>query len=134
MPETLDNDQINRLWAHRLQVVDIFYNRLNFFLVFESVLMGVVGVLYSRPIPPLFLLRVIIILGLSLTVIWGYAQARQKYIIEDLRAKMREVAPEYKATLERRNKVTWPIPSMWLLTYLVPALVAIVWIVFLFYL
>ncbi len=45
MAENLENDQLNRLWGYRLHLESLYYNRLNFFLVFESVLLGVVGAL-----------------------------------------------------------------------------------------
>ena len=80
MPENLENDQINRLWEHRLHVDNELYVLLNFFLIFESVLLGVVGVLYSRPNPAMMVLRVLVILGLSITIVWGYVQARHKYM------------------------------------------------------
>ena len=44
MSQKLDSDQINRLWEHGLHEDEVFNNRLNFFLVFESVLLGMVGV------------------------------------------------------------------------------------------
>lgn len=132
MLEQLDKEQINRIWEHRQHVDNLFHNRLNFFLVFEGVLLGVIGVLYSRPSPEILVLRVIVVLGLSITLIWGYVQARQKYILDALREELKEVAPEYKATLEKRKKVKWPASSTWLLTYVIPTLVALIWIALLF--
>ncbi len=40
-----DDDKKRRAWEHGLHTNDIFYNQLNFFLIFESVLLGVVGLL-----------------------------------------------------------------------------------------
>lgn len=74
----------------------------------------------------------IILLGLSLTVIWGYVQARHKYLLDDLQEQVKAVAPEYRITLERRKHAKWPISSEWLLSYVVPILVALIWLVFLF--
>jgi hypothetical protein len=47
MLENLEKDQIDPLWEYRTHMNNVFYNRLNFFLIFESVLLGVVGVLYN---------------------------------------------------------------------------------------
>jgi hypothetical protein len=47
MAEDLDNEQKARLWKHKLHLDTTFYIRLNFFLVFESILLGFVGVLYT---------------------------------------------------------------------------------------
>jgi hypothetical protein len=44
----LDSEQRRRLWEYRLHVETQLYNRLTFFLIFESVLLGVVGALYSK--------------------------------------------------------------------------------------
>src|SRR5437762_3382494 len=104
MFENLDNEQISRLLEYRLDLENNFNNRLNFFLVFESVLIGMVGVLYSRPSPSMLVVRLVIILGFSLTVIWGYVQARQTYIVYSIHELMQEVAPEYKLALERRKR------------------------------
>ena len=40
MHENLDNEELRRLWEHRLHVDNECYSRLNFFLIFESVLIG----------------------------------------------------------------------------------------------
>jgi hypothetical protein len=129
MSENLDNDQLNRLWEHGLHIDAMFHNRLNFFLVFESILLGVVGLLYSRSTTAKPVLISIICLGLILTILWGYVQARMKYVFDSLRTFHREVIPEYKLTLIRRERVKWPISSTSLETYGVPLLVALIWIV-----
>lgn len=134
MSEHLGTEQIRRLWEHHLHLDNNFYNRLNFFLVFESVLLGVVGLLYSRPNSSVLVLKLIVLLGFSLTAIWGYVQARQKYLLDDLKEQVKAVVPEYRMTLERRKLSRWPVSSMWLLTYTVPTLVALVWLVFLIFL
>jgi len=134
MSEHLEPEQISRLWEHHLHLDNNFYNRLNFFLVFESVLLGVVGLLYSKPNSSELVLKLIVLLGFSLTVIWGYVQARQKYLLDDLKEQVKAVVPEYRMTLERRKLSRWPVSSVWLLTYIVPALVALVWLVFLIFL
>ncbi len=133
MRENVDRDQINRLWDYRLHLEDIYYSRHNFLLVFESVLLGVVGVLFSRTNPQILVLKIIAILGLSLTIVWGYTQAWQLHVIDDLRNYLKEVVPEYRATWERRNIARWPIRTMHLLTFVIPTLVALVWLVFLFF-
>lgn len=133
MSQMLDNDQLNRLRAHGIHEDEMFHARLNFFLVFESVLLGVVGVLYSRPAPAKPVLLSIICLGLVLTILWGYVQARHKYIFDSIRALQREVVPEYRLVMERREQVKWPISSTSLLAYGVPLLVAVTWLVLLIF-
>ena len=133
MSQNLDSDQINRLWEHGMHEDNGFNDRLNFFLIFESVLLGVVGVLFSKPTSAMFFLRVIIILGICVTIIWGYVQAWQLYVLRSITTRLKEVAPEYQLTLERRAQVRWPIPARGLLTYAIPLLVLLVWIVLLIF-
>jgi hypothetical protein len=61
----------NKLMRYSRHSQNRFNNRLNFFLVFESVLLGVVGVLYSRPSPAKVLLIVLILfLAVSSVPAW----------------------------------------------------------------
>lgn len=133
MSQNLDNEQLNRLRAHGLHEDVMFHTKLNFFLVYESVMLGVVGVLYSRPTPAKAVLISMTCLGLILTIIWGYVQARHKYIFDSIRALQREVVPEYRLVMEKRERVNWPISSNSLLAYAVPALVAVTWVVLLIF-
>src|SRR5690349_9326324 len=100
MPENLENDQLNRLWSHKQHVDNLFYERLNYFLIFESILLGIVGVLYSRPGSVVIMLKMITLLGLLITIIWLYIQARNKYIRDVVGRRARELIPEYKTTEE----------------------------------
>jgi hypothetical protein len=137
MSEELNEEQRARLWEHRLHMDSAFYNRLNFFLVSESVLLGVVGVLYSKSNPPILVAKATVLLGLSLTVIWAYIQVRHKQMLDDLNARSREIFPEYRATMEQRAKnvnTKLPFHSTWLLAYVVPFLILVVWIFLLFFL
>jgi hypothetical protein len=126
-------DQINRVWEHKLHVEDNFYNRLNFFLVFESILLSsVVSVVFSKPSSGKIVLIIAILLGLTITSLWGYVQARQKHILENLRIRLKNMAPEYKETVESREK--WPVSSMGLLTYVVPSIIGLLWMTLLIFL
>ena len=131
MADNLNPDQITRLWEHGLHEDKIFNERLNFFLVFESVLIGVVASLYSTPTPKMFVVKAIVIFGLLLTLVWGL-QARQKFILDSLKARLKEAVPEYSKTVEKRERGKWPISVTALLTYAIPALVTLIWVVLLF--
>jgi hypothetical protein len=128
MTQKLNDNQIDRLWQHVAASQSRFDNRLNFFLIFESILMGVVGMLYSRPSSVKIVLILVIILGIFLTLIWQYVQARERYLLDDLENKIKEVVPEYQETVIRRERIKWPIGSTILLTFGVPPLVGIIWI------
>jgi len=128
--QNLDIDQKKRLWEMTVHDDTMFNNRLNFFLVFESVLLSVVGLLYSSKFTPAkTVLITIICLGIVITILWGYVQARQKYVYDTLASLCREVFPEYKMARAKIGK--WPVSAVMLLTYAVPALVLLIWIVLL---
>jgi hypothetical protein len=132
--DTLTPEQKNRLWEQHLRTYEDFNNRLNFFLVFESVLLGVVAMLFSKSSSEKLVLAIIICLGLVLTIMWGYIQARQKYIRDRLQVRIQEVLPEYRAILEDRDQIKkWPFSSISLLSYGVPSLIVFIWILLLIY-
>jgi hypothetical protein len=125
--ENLDNEERRRLWEYKLQVDNEFYSRLNFFLIFESVLIGAVGALYSKTNQVMLVLRVIAFRGLCITLVWAYVQARHKYLLDAINALCKEIMPEYKATIEYWNKTKWPFSTRWLLAYVIPTLIVLVW-------
>jgi hypothetical protein len=128
--QNLDSEQKKRLWEMTVHDDTMFNNRLNFFLVFESVLLSVVGLLYSSKFTPAKIVLIMIIcLGIVLTILWGYIQARQRHVYESLASLCREVFPEYKMARAQIGK--WPLSAVMLLTYIVPALVLLIWIILL---
>jgi len=134
MAEDLDKDALNRLWEHGNHEDTMFSERLNFFLVFEGILIAVVGQLYSQTPRNVLVVKATIVLGLLTTLIWGYVQIQQKIILEDLIERSRELLPEYEVTVERRNKRRLPIRVIPLLAYGIPGLVLIFWLILLFFL
>lgn len=134
MTENLDQDAKNRLWEHGFHEDTMFSERLNFFLVFEGILIAVVGQLYSQSPRNIFVVKATIVLGLLTTLIWWYVQIQQKIILEDLMERTREAIPEYLVTVERRNRRRLPIRVIPLLAYGIPGLVVAFWLVLLFFL
>ena len=123
----LDNEQKNRLWQHKINEEAVFNSRLNFFLVFESVLLSVVGLLSSKAASPNKVVLISIIsLGFILTILWGYIQAKNKSNNEIIRALAVKALPEYR--MVRTQLAKWPVPTMPLLTYGIPILVGLIWI------
>ena len=141
MTEKLDSEQSRRLWEYRLHVETQLYSRLTFFLIFESVLLGVVGALYSKTHQSILVLRAIVFLGFCITVVWLYIQhnSKQSFVVIENRAK--DNFPEHNESIneilnvrkvEKRLGIKWP--ALILLTYVVPSLVTLVWIFLLFFL
>ncbi len=101
MTEKLDSEQSRRLWEFRLHLETQLYNRLTFFLIFESVLLGVVGALYSKTSQSILVLRAIVFLGFCITVVWLYIQhnSKQSFVVMENRAKVN--FPEHNESINR---------------------------------
>jgi hypothetical protein len=131
MQERFDKEKVDFFQNLAAHSDNRFDNRLNFFLVFESVLLGVVGVLYSKSTAQNPILISILILGLLITLLWGYVQSREKYLSETAFAQLKEMVPEYQEFVLKRESAKWFIHPTVLLTYGIPTLVALVWIMIL---
>lgn len=132
MRQSGEKDQLERLWEHGLHEDTIFYNMLNFFLVFESVLLGVVGLLYSRNASAGPVVKIIAALGLGVTLIWGYAQIRQKRYIKIISTQTQKLDANYESLVQQRGKGIWSLSVMALLAYAIPTLILLVWVTLLF--
>jgi hypothetical protein len=136
-----DSEQRNRLWQHRLHIEDLLYTRLNFFLIFESVLLAVVGALSSKTGPSTLALKGIILLGFCITLVWLYVQHNIKQSLLILQDRACANFPEFQESMNRMlsmrkvvGKLGTDNPATVLLTYVVPVLVALVWVFLLFFL
>jgi hypothetical protein len=133
MQERLENDQLDRIFEYRALCLNTFYNRLNFFLIFESVLLGAIGLLNSGTMPSLSIVRAISVFGLALTLIWWYTQARQKYILYIATTYAQEVIPEYREILARTKNEVQPYLTWNLLTHAIPILTLSLWAILLIF-
>ena len=125
-------EQANRLWEHGMHEDNNLNNRLNFFLTLESVLLGLVAILFGQsPSNPNFIivLRIFLGMGLFITIIWAYVAARQKYVFDSLRQYVRENMSEYDSILKVRERKSWPLSNNSLLSYVLPASFIIIWII-----
>ena len=118
-----------------MQIENNFNNRLNTFIVLETILFGVIGLLYQKQPVNAFIVFLLIGLGLSMTLIWGYAQARQRFVYRSLKSRCRHYLEEFKKTQEEREKEKkkWPISTTTILTFFVPAVVGALWVILLLY-
>jgi hypothetical protein len=129
--ESFDKEQIDRIFSHRQHLVEHFYNRLNTFLVFESILLGIIGILYTKSSPPLLLLRMFASLGLIATLIWWYTQASIRSNCYKVTQYVKNTIPEYKVLLEIEGKRHGTTQD--LLTHPLPLLMLFIWIVLLLF-
>ncbi len=121
-------DQVERLWQYRNSVISFFNSFVSSFLVAESVLLAVVGMIASSSSPMTKIKFPIIILGFILTLLWMYVQAKQRFIIQNLKNVCMEHLPEYRHQQELRQNSIWKFSTTWLLTFLLPLLFAIIWV------
>jgi hypothetical protein len=133
-----ERDQVNRLWSHALHQDEEYVQRSNFFLVAESLLVVAYSSILTSGLHAgaagqdgklLLASRVIAVFGLLLTIMWCYACMRLMYVMSYLDARTEEACPEFRRTSQER-RMPGPIRSTWLMTYVVPALTAIMWIIF----
>lgn len=128
-------DQANRLFQHGLYEDGALTERSNYFLIAESMLVvaytGLISASSaSQQMNVVLVARVLAFFGFLLTIVWIYVNRRQWHVIQHLRDRSLELLPEYKVTYETRRK--WRISSIWLMVYLVPALIGAMWAVFIF--
>ena len=128
-------DQANRVFQHGLYEDSALTERSNYFLIAESMLVvAYTGLISSASAATqqstILVARILAFFGFLLTIVWIYVNRRQWYVIQHLRERALELVPEYKVTYETRRK--WRISAIWLMVYLVPALIAVMWIVFIF--
>jgi hypothetical protein len=132
MSENLDSEQRARLWEYRLHVEDQVYSRMTVFLTYETIL---IGVLYTKPDPPRYVLTILIVLGMFITLIWLFVQHNIKQIFVLLETRTYNNLPEHQETQDRifsvrrvESRLGLRRPALMLLTYVVPILILLVWI------
>lgn len=124
-------EQRERLWQRYLSEEGIFNDRLNFFLVLESLLLGAVITIFAQNnfVQREFILKLSALLGLVLTLIWFYVSARQKWVLDIVRRKAVENLVEFRLTQLEISKGRWPIKIGSVLAYIVPLSFLVVWII-----
>ncbi len=123
-------DQLNRLWEDRLHEDNVFNERQNFFLVSQSMLLVAYATLLSASQPNIPVARITASLGVLLTLVWIYVNARLYYIVRHIQDRAISMIPEYKETIRTRTK--WPISSTRLMAYFVPLIIGAVWAILIF--
>lgn len=122
-----DDQQQSRFWQHALHEERNISDRSNFFVIFQSVLLGVVATLYTRLVNMPTLLILFALLGLAISLIWAFIQARHKFVVDSMLPRLKAYFPEYVLTLQWRRR--WPLPDGLLTTYVIPTLVVVIWLV-----
>lgn len=121
------DDLVGRRWTQLLHEDTLFTNRVNFFLVAESMLFVSYVTAINALQPNKVVIHTIAILGVVYTIIWWFVCGRQQYNLEKLKEKVEEVDPDYKDTRIGRA----PGPATFVLAHILPAVTLIAWIVML---
>ena len=132
--EKLTPDEASRLWQHGIHLDTMLFQRGNLFLVAESLLVvsyaSMLGVgQTSGSDRPTSAARVIAAFGLLLTLAWGYVGHRHLQYYRLVSARMREHLLEYRKVREQ-----WQargISSLPVVTYSLPLLAGVVWVLLL---
>ena len=139
--ENLDSEQRARLWEYRLHIENQLYSRMTVFLTYETILIGVIGVLYTKPDPPRNVLTILIVLGMFITLISLYVQHNIKQVFVIIETRTYDNLPEHRETIKRiyrarkwESRLGIRAPILLLLTYPIPILILLTWISLLLYL
>jgi hypothetical protein len=128
-PDTSDKERfIDRIWESARHQDDLFNERLSAFIVLESILLGLVALLVSRSSVSDIVLRAVTVMGLLISLILWYVQARQKYLVDTGLRLLSEVSSEYREIVARRKTRRWPVSSTFLLAHAIPLIVVGVWV------
>ena len=123
----MSDEQKRRLWEHALHEDEQYNDRLNFFLIFESVLLGVMGAVFTRADASRPVLIAIALLGVIITLVWINIQAFHHFYVNSFNPRL-ETFEEFQKTLEY-SRLWWPDWGRQLLSFGVPIAVTGIWIV-----
>lgn len=133
-----DPDQLKLLWEYALHSDQIFSDRQNFFLLFESILLGGTFAVIAATTQIHngimgHVITLIAFLGLITAVCWWYIQMRQEYVLDCLTTFHRLVTPVYADVILRIRQKPYRLGSTLILVYILPVLVGLLWSVILLF-
>ncbi|HEU0016047.1 MAG TPA: hypothetical protein VFQ45_20385 [Longimicrobium sp.] len=131
----LSAEERERLFTHGMHEEGVFYHRLNFFLLCESLLLASVvsGVSGDKPLSPTVVTG-ICGLGVLVSLFWWFAQIDKLRLVKILEKRIAEALPEFAETiylLESRHS-QWSAIRGWsantALAYFFPPLFISAWV------
>jgi len=133
-PDELSADEKGRLWQHSLHLDTMLFQRGNLFLVAESLLLAPYTSMLAAQsslgsVRPTLAARIIAGFGLLLTLAWAYVGHRHLKYYNLVRRRQRQYLAEYR--ILRQEWRMGGISSLPIVTYALPALAGILWILLL---
>ena len=123
-------DEVNRLWQHGMHEERLFHDRLNYFSFLETGLLTICGILYHKE-PAIGVFLPLAFVALLFTILWMVIQTRHWAYCEHVHARIRQLVPEYRATLDGfRGGVGTGFSISKPLALAVPTLFAVTWVAF----
>lgn len=96
----LKDDEVSRLFTHGLHEENVFYNRLNFFLVFESVMFAAaMSVVTSKETIAWRLIVVISVMGVVVSLLWWFALWNKLVLLRTLEERAKLACAEFAETV-----------------------------------
>ncbi|HEY0459308.1 MAG TPA: hypothetical protein VGC97_09250 [Pyrinomonadaceae bacterium] len=135
-PDSLSQDELNRLWQHGLHEERLFHDRLNYFSAVEIGLLSVFAILYNKD-RPFGLLAPLTGAALAFTIFWLILQYNHWRYCQFINSKIRELIPEFRSTVDAyfgksgAEKHTTGFSFSKPLSLAPPVLFALTWIAFL---
>ena len=124
-------DMVNRLWQHGLHEERLFHDRLNYFSILQTGLLTIFGVMYNKEASLGFFLPLTVV-AMLFTLLWLLIQTRHWAYCEHVNARIMELVPEYRETVEgfdgggKRGGLSISKP----MALAVPVLFAVTWVAF----
>jgi hypothetical protein len=104
-PSKLSREEKERIFTHGLHEEGIFYNRLNFFLVFESLLVAAfASSLSATGAPPTEINILVCVVGFFVSVLWWYAQVNKLVLLRVLERRSLEAFREFRESIWMANQ------------------------------
>lgn len=129
--DKLDADQKSRLWDHGIHEDKLFHDRMNFFTVLQSAILGMFGLFYNKlPPPNKMFLYSLVGLGLALSVVWLFIQLRHYAYLNHIVGRLKEHLDEFRETSDGfSQKKRWRRISVTrMLALFIPILFTVVWL------
>jgi hypothetical protein len=126
-------EERERLFTHGLHEENIFHNRLNIFLVCESLLFAsVVSSLSGEHRPAPSILKLICGVGILVSLLWWVARTNKLALYKTLVTRAKAELDEFSDTLDMSKRERWRgVLQAWsgstMLAHSFPALFTIVW-------